>query len=702
MKRGACGRAVALLGALLLIACQSPLDRRRSVGRSAYLDALAVLAADEAAGRSALGTFLQANPNSLYADDAALRLAELALAEGRTDEARRHLEWAVQHHSTGDKSDAIRLELAGLELDAGENEAAVRTAEAIRISLLDGERRRRAHVLRAAVARANGDSDEELRWLGRVRADQDEPEETARVEARIDELLAGLDAEALEQAGQSLGRRQPAGRLWLHRAERALAEGNRSAAHAAFARAERLPLTPPEAGRLAHLKARLAGTHTTGVDELPGWTQADGSGSWALPAEAATLGVVLPLSGPYAEFGREALQGVLMATGLFDEGRPAASSLRLLVRDSGGDSERAAAGVAELAANPEVIACIGPLLGASAQAAAPVAEEQGLPLVTLTRSESVAALGFHVLRVGATPRLEVERVAAYAAETLGLRRFAILYPDDATGRAQRAAFWNAVEAHGGQIVGVGRYASDATDFRDPIRRLIGFEFLTGGQQRALAERARLRKRAKRLPAEEAAELRIEANELLSPDGAPLPPFVDFEALFIPDAHENVALIAPHLAFHEVLGVRLLGTAGWNHPDLIDIGGQHVDGAVFAAPFFAASESPFTAEFTRRFVSTFDAQPGVLAAQAFDAAHLVSMQITRGSLGREAVLNGLLRAKGVVGASGVLSMGADGSALRRPNLLGVERGEIISVDETGVAPYLRMPEAETDEAFDPAA
>ncbi|MCP5068460.1 MAG: hypothetical protein GY946_18010, partial [bacterium] len=176
----------------------------------------------------------------------------------------------------------------------------------------------------------------------------------------------------------------------------------------------------------------------------------------------------------------------------------------------------------------------------------------------------------------------------------------------------------------------------------------------------------------------------------------------FEALFIPDAHENVALLAPHLAFHEVLGVRLLGTAGWNHPDLVNIGGSHVNGAVFAAPFFAASNQPFTAEFARRFASSFDARPGVLAAQAFDAAHLVSMQVARGSLGREAVLNGLLQAEGVVGVSGVLSMGPDGSVLRRPNLLGVERGEIISVDETGVAPYLHMPEVESDEVVDPDA
>ena len=695
-------RRAALLASLaLLIGCQLPMTPRGGAGRADYLQALSVLASDPVAGEEALAAFLQAQPNSLYADDAALRLAELALAEGRSAEARRHLEWAVKRHPTGDKSDAIRLELAGLQLEAGENAAAARTADAIRISLLDAERRRRAHRLRAAVARANDDAAEELRWLGRVRADQEDVEEAALVEARIDEVLAGLDAADLEQVSDSLGRRLPSGRLWLHRAERAHAEGDRAAARTALARAGRLPLTPSEAGRLAQLEARLSRAPIRAATDLPAWAEVAGPGSWVLPNEAATLGVVLPLSGPYADFGQETLQGVLMAIGLFDTRRTAPSLMRLEVRDSAGDPARAAAAVAELAADREVIACIGPLLAASAEAAAPVAEEHGLPLLTLTRRESVAELGLHVFRVGATPRLEAELVAAYATDTLGLRRFAILYPDDAFGRAQRASFWDAVEARGGQLVGVGRYASDATDFRGPIRRLIGFEFLTEGQQQALAERARLEKRAKRLPPEQAAELREEARELTAPDGAALPPFVDFEALFIPDAHENVALIAPHLAFHGVSGVRLLGTAGWNHPDLVAIGEQHVNGAIFAARFFAASANPFTAEFTRRFRSSFDEQPGYLAAQAFDAAHLVSLQVAHGSLGREAVLNGLLRVEGVVGASGVLSMGPEGSVLRRPQLLGVERGNIISVDESGVAPYLHMPEVDSDETVDPA-
>ena len=56
-----------------------------------------------------------------------------------------------------------------------------------------------------------------------------------------------------------------------------------------------------------------------------------------------------------------------------------------------------------------------------------------------------------------------------------------------------------------------------------------------------------------------------------PGGVVLPPIVDFDALFIPDEHDKIVLIAPQLAFHDVTGVRLLGSSGWVDPELIEIG-----------------------------------------------------------------------------------------------------------------------------------
>jgi branched-chain amino acid transport system substrate-binding protein len=409
---------------------------------------------------------------------------------------------------------------------------------------------------------------------------------------------------------------------------------------------------------------------------------------------------VLPLTGSLAGFGEESLEGVLLAAGIFDAMSAApAGRMRIHVRDSGAGAAAAAAAVRELAADPELVAIVGPLSGEAAEAAAWAAEEVGVPLLALSGREEVARAGRFALRVGLVPRIEAAYLADYAVGALGARRVAILYPEDAYGLALRAAFWDAATARGAEVVAVARYAVGATDFAEPIRRLIGYELLSPGERAALAERDRLRRRARRLPPAAAAELREEAAEITGPGGSPLPPFVDFDALFIPYTHERVALIAPHLAFHEVQGVRLLGTSGWNHPHLIAIGGPHVEGAVFTAPFFGDSERPLVAEFRRRFEATFGRPPGFLAAQAFDATNLVLLQLVQGRRSRETLLEGLLSTQHHPGVSGPTSLRPDGNALRRPHLLGIERGRIVSVDERGEPPFLRVREGSAAAALD---
>jgi hypothetical protein len=266
----------------------------------------------------------------------------------------------------------------------------------------------------------------------------------------------------------------------------------------------------------------------------------------------------------------------------------------------------------------------------------------------------------------------------------------------------RAAFWDAVEARGGAIVGVAPYDPTATDFAQPIRRIIGYEFLNVGEREALAQREKPLKRAKRLPPEQAAELREEAAALTGPAGEPLPPFVDFDALFIPDSHENAALIAPHLAFHEVRGVRLLGPSGWNHPDLLRIGGRHLDGAIFTGDFHAQSDFSFVTEFVQRFQRSFGVEPTFLGAQAFDATRLVMLQLARGLGSRRQVVEGLLATRAYPGVSGITNIRLDGNAAKRPYLLGVHRGRLISIDESGEPPYLHIPEPELPEDLEAGA
>ena len=689
-------RAALAAGLVLALACGSGLrGPATSPGEQRdYAAAVRVLAADPAAGRAALEAFLAARPASALADDAMLRLAEQDLREGSRDAARARLRALVEAHPTADASDEARLALARLERDRGDLAEAYRQATSIRLSLLDREERRGAHRLLADLAGARGDTAARLRWLSRVRADRTTPEETAAVDAEIDAALAAMDDAALATAAEQLGKRVPAARVRLRQAELALAAGDPARAAELLAAARKLPLVPPDARRLAELEAQAgAGAESAGLwRALPDLGQAEARDAFVAAGAEGTLGVVLPLSGRLASFGEESLEGILLATGHFDAlGAGSRSRVRLRVRDTEGSPAAAAAAVRELAADASVSAILGPLTGEEAEAAARAAEESAVPLLALTGREDVARLGRFALRFGASAPLEAAFLADYAVAELGLRRIAILYPDDEYGLAVRAAFWDAAVARGAEIVGVARYPVGATDFAEPIRSLIGYRMLSAGERAALAERERLRKRARRLGPEAAARLRRQADALTGPGGTPLPPFVDFEALFVPDGHERVALIAPHLAFHEVQGVRLLGSHGWNHPDLIRIGGSHVEGALFTVPFHAESHYPLVEEFARRYAATFTRAPDFLAAQAFDTANLALLQLLQGRRDREALLEGLLAVRAHPGVAGTVSVAPDGNALRRPYLLRVEDGRFVSVGGAEPAPYLRLRE-----------
>ena len=167
--------------------------------------------------------------------------------------------------------------------------------------------------------------------------------------------------------------------------------------------------------------------------------------------------------------------------------------------------------------------------------------------------------------------------------------------------------------------------------------------------------------------------------MLGPNDELLPPIVDFDALFIPESHEKIVLIAPQLAFHEVTGATLLGTDAWNHSDLISIARKHVEGAHFTANFYADSSVGYVREFADRYAETFGAPADDFSASAYDAANLLLVQLARGANSRRDVRDRILEVRGFPGVSGVLSMRADGNARKRPFLLSVRRGRIVEAD-----------------------
>ncbi len=719
--------------ALMLVACAGAVGREASdVEWRQYQAALEVAKQNPHQATRLFSEFLNAHPRSSLADDAAAQLAELSL---RAADEQRAMDWLyliVRDYSNTENADRARVLLASMEARAGRQHDARRLLAKVRFARLSTAERRLAFRLFADLS---DDPVDHLSWQVRERtavvdelkdADYESPVLDGGLEDLEREIAASVDSMSdaeLERAIRLLRGRLPAGRALLLLSRRALQRGEFAEASQNFLVAESLELMAEdetlfeEVALALELRARIV----DGGGELPSFSSVAAMPQPDFSNATGVIGVVLPLTGRFAKYGEESLKGILMAARIFnsaervEDAEPGAPAdrrgrrgeqatdldvpepvlnrglgddleamerkdrLRLVIRDSEGTPEAAAMAIESLAAEEGLMAIIGPLLGDTAEAAAPIADGLGIPLLALTSREEVPRSRSYVFRLRTSPRDEIRTLVDYASKELGAERYAILYPKDNYGRGMRNHFWEAVSEQGGMVVASSGYEPDATDFAKPIRDMIGFTLLTEDERAALERRDSLLRRARRLEPIDARLVRSTAYAIPGPEGDPLPPRVDFDVLFIPDSHNKVVLIAPQLTFHEIADVSLLGPSGWNHPDLVSIGRKHVRGAVISALFHEQSGFPFVSDFVENFRETFGASPDVFAAHGYDAARLVMVQLKAGVETREGVRNGILRTQGFPGASGVINMAPDGNARKRPFLLKVRGGRLVSLD-----------------------
>ena len=714
-------RVVAILGlvglAVFVAGCASLGFRGDPVPpeqRAAYQSAMGMLPADPRGAEQALEDFLETYPSSLLADDACEQIAQLALASGRDEEGRRWLGRILSRYADGDRAASARLRLAQLEYARDKRTAARSLLEPLELDRLSLTDQRAALRLYAALSRTPMERLERLTALRGVLVREAldrrrDPTRLARLESRlvsvdreIGELIERAASAELEAMLRGLRGDPPAAAIGLALARRALDGGQLDLAAERIDTAEDLVQSELERSELRFLQERLVRMLEVAEAEasLPPLRDLVGRPVPSTADARGTLGVVLPLSGDFAEFGQESLRGILLAADLFASseavesgaGDPDAApvggyapesvrrpDVRLIVRDSEGDPLKAAAHVRAMAADPSLLAVLGPIFSQESLAAAAAAEEAGVPLIALSTRQDLPAERAYAFRTRTTPTDEIGALVGHAVETLGAQRFAVLYPETRYGRGMRKIYWEEVAARGGKIVAASSYDPDAVDFATAIRDMIGYRFLTSLERQALDEREEILRATRRLEPEQAAHLRKAAYEFLGPEGDLLPPIVDFDVLFVPDVADKVALIAPGLAFHEIRGVGLLGSSDWLDEELLRVARNHVRGAVISSPFHPSSDLPFVVDFVEGYRNTFDAEPDVYAAEAFDAARLVLVQMSAGRDDRSDLRAGLLDTRAFPGATGVLTMHPDGNARRRPFLLRVSGRRFVPLD-----------------------
>jgi len=366
------------------------------------------------------------------------------------------------------------------------------------------------------------------------------------------------------------------------------------------------------------------------------------------------IGVLLPQSGRYAAFGGLVQRGMDLALELHNQSH---EPVRLIYRDVGMGPEQAAAEVYRLANEDRVMALAGPITGLAAEAAAQRAEQEQVPLVTLSQRSGLPQLGSYIFRDSLTNRLQARALAQHAVLEQGLTSFAVLYPENRLGTEMAEMFAEEVLALGGLVITRESYSEEATDFRRQVRLLMGQDPEAPDKPPEMTE-------------EEALE------DLFQPDF----PSVDFEGLLIPDYADKIGLIAPQLPFYGIEDVQLLGINGWNSPDLIRNAGPYVEGAVFVDGFFRYSSYPFVREFVDLFYEKYQEEPSILEAQGFDVANILLSLLDRPEItSRETLRLALNLLRDYPGVTGATSFDYQGEAEKVLFLLQVQNGRIVQVN-----------------------
>jgi branched-chain amino acid transport system substrate-binding protein len=359
------------------------------------------------------------------------------------------------------------------------------------------------------------------------------------------------------------------------------------------------------------------------------------------------IGCLLPLSGPFAIYGQEVLHGVELGLDIFRETDEHLSSLELVIRDTEGNPDKAREAVRELAEQEKALVIIGPLISRVAEEAVERAQDLNIPIITLSQSEAVTGKGNMVFQNCLTPEDQVRSLTNKVIAEMGLKRFAILYPDNGYGTYFMNKFWDKVEFLGAEVTAVEAYDPKETDFAVPIKKMVGLYY----------------PRPKPETEEKTEEEPEEKPE----------PIVDFDAIFVPDSYERGGLVVSQLPFYDVVNVTILGTDLWNSPKLIEVAGRYVHGAIFPSGFFPGSRFRGVSSFVEQYKVNFQDKPGFLAAIGYDTIRMLKdlMREEGANIKTRADLRTALTSiQGFEGVTGPMVFNSERRAERNPLLLTV--------------------------------
>ena len=328
------------------------------------------------------------------------------------------------------------------------------------------------------------------------------------------------------------------------------------------------------------------------------------------------VGVYMDLSGQTAGFGKSTLNGIeLAAAEINATGGVNGRTIKILPEDDQGRPEQAKTVVSKLISQDKVHAVLGEVASSNSLAAAPVAQENKVPMITPSSTNpKVTQTGDYIFRVCFIDPFQGAVMAKFAANTLKAKTAAIfgdVNSDYSKGLTE--FFEREFNKLGGTVIRKETYTQQDPDFKAQLTNI----------------------------------------RAANPD-----------VIYIPGYYGQVGIIAKQ-ARELGLNKPLLGGDGWDNPELWSLGGEALKDAYISNHYSVDDPSPAIQKFVSAYKARFQGvAPDALAALGYDAMYVLADAVKRAGTTESAKLrDAIAKTSGFLGVTGSITLNKDRDSVK---------------------------------------
>lgn len=349
------------------------------------------------------------------------------------------------------------------------------------------------------------------------------------------------------------------------------------------------------------------------------------------------VGVFADLTGQTSSFGQSTKNGIQLA---MDEINAAGGingkKIQIIVEDDQGRPEQAKTVVSKLISQDKVVAVLGEVASTNSLAAAPVAQEAKIPMITPSSTNpKVTQTGDYISRVCFIDPFQGSVMAKFASKTLNAKTAAILGDFNSDySKGLTEFFKGEFTKAGGKIVIEKSYTQTDSDYK--------------GQLTAIRD--------------------------AKPD-----------VIYVPGYYGQVGIIAKQ-AREIGVDVPLLGGDGWDSPDLWKLGGESLKNAYISNHYSVDDPAPAIQKFVAAYKAKFNTSPDALAALAYDSMNILADAMKRAGGTDSAKLKDAINAtKDFAGVTGSITLNAQRDAVKPAVVLSLDPAKSAFVYKETIKP-----------------